>query len=332
MRARETKFRASLTATWRRVMRRCDRVFPLHPVRLAPFIPAAPGMVRPGKWTHSSPLIRFMKLISLLGLAVSQLLWLCPPAHAQAAAAPAVKFQDGPSVGALKTTASIKVPAGYVFAGAKDTKTIMESMQNTVSGAEMGFIAPKGEDWFVVFEFDETGYIKDDEKGSLDAAAMLESIKRGTEESNKTRRERGWATMTITGWEQPPKYNETTHNLEWAIRGESENKPLVNHNTRLLGRGGVMRVTLVSDPAALKTVLPQFRTLMKGYDFNAGERYAEFKAGDKVAEYGLTALVVGGATAVAAKAGLFKWVWKLLVFAGVGIAAFLKKLFGKSSQ
>lgn len=274
-----------------------------------------------------------MKTLPLLGLTVLNLLLLSVSGRAQAAAQPAVKFQEGPSVGSLKDTASIKVPEGYVFAGAKDTKTIMESMQNPVSGAEMGFIAPKGEDWFIVFEFDETGYIKDDEKGSLDAAAMLESIKRGTEESNKERRQRGWATMTITGWEQPPKYNEKTHNLEWAIRGEAENKPLVNYNTRVLGRGGVMRVTLVSDPASLPTVLPKFRTLMAGYDFNAGQRYAEFKAGDKVAEYGLSALVVGGAAAVAAKAGVFKWLWKLLVFGGVAIAAFIKRLFsGKSAE
>jgi len=274
-----------------------------------------------------------MKTTRLLGLAILHLLLLSAAVRAQNAAQPAVNFQPGPSVGKLKDTASIKVPEGYVFAGDKDTKTIMESMQNTVSGAEMGFIAPKGEDWFVVFEFDETGYIKDDEKGSLDAAAMLESIKRGTEESNRERQKRGWTTMTVIGWEQPPKYNETTHNLEWAIRAESEHKPLVNYNTRVLGRGGVMRVTLVSDPASLPKVLPKFRTLMTGYDFIAGQRYAEFKAGDKVAEYGLSALVVGGAAAVAAKAGVFKWLWKLIVVGGVAAAAFLKKLFaGKSAQ
>ena len=88
-----------------------------------------------------------------------------------------------------------------------------------------------------MFEFEDVGYVKDDEKDSLDANALLESIKQGTEAGNKERRKRGWATMTILGWETPPRYNETTHNLEWAIRGQSEGEPVINHNTRLLGRG-----------------------------------------------------------------------------------------------
>ena len=41
----------------------------------------------------------------------------------------------------------------------------------------MGFVAPAGEDWFAVFEFDDVGYVKDDEKDSLDANALLDSIK-----------------------------------------------------------------------------------------------------------------------------------------------------------
>ena len=54
--------------------------------------------------------------------------------------------------------------------------------------------------------------------------------------------ERGWPELKIIGWQQVPRYNPTTNNLEWAIYGESEGKPVVNWNTRLLGRKGVMKV------------------------------------------------------------------------------------------
>jgi len=54
--------------------------------------------------------------------------------------------------------------------------------------------------------------------------------------------------------------------------------------------------------------------------------------GDKVAEYGLTGLIVGGAAAVAAKAGVFKWLWKVILAGIVGIGAFFKKLFGKKDN
>ena len=240
-----------------------------------------------------------------------------------------VKWQEGPSIGSLGNTAEVNLPAGYVFASAADTRTLMEAMQNPPSGDELGFVAPAGGNWFVVFEFNDVGYIKDDEKSSLDASAMLESIKKGNEEGNKERQKRGWSTMTIVGWEQPPRYDETTHNLEWAIKGESEGAPVVNYNTRLLGRAGVMKATLVTDPSELAATLPQFKTMLAGFNFKQGQKYAEFRKGDKMAEYGLSALVVGGATAVAVKSGLFKWLWKLIVVGFIAVSGFIKKLFSR---
>lgn len=241
-----------------------------------------------------------------------------------------VSWQKGPAVGDLGTAAQVKVPQGYVFANASDTRIIMEANHNPITGREMGFVAPAGEDWFAVFEFDEVGYVKDDEKHSLDATALLDSIKAGTEAGNKERVKRGWPTMTILGWETPPRYNDLTHNLEWAIRAQSAGAPVVNHNTRMLGRGGVMEVTLVTDPTVLAETLPKFKTMLEGFEFKQGHRYAEFRAGDKTAAYGLTGLIVGGGTAALVKTGAFKWLWKVLVAGAAGIAALVKKLFSRN--
>ena len=243
-----------------------------------------------------------------------------------------VTWQKGPSVGDLGTHAQVKVPEGYVFAGARDTRTIMEANHNPITGKEMGFVAPAGEDWYAVFEFDDVGYVKDDEKDSLDQNALLDSIKQGTEAGNKERLRRGWPTMTIIGWETPPRYNDITHNLEWAIRAQSEGLPVINHNTRVLGRGGVMEVTLVADPAVLAETMPKFKAMLDGFEFKQGKRYAEFRAGDKTAAYGLTGLIVGGGTAALVKTGAFKWLWKLLVAGAAGVAALVKKLFSRNKN
>ena len=136
--------------------------------------------------------------------------------------------------------------------------------------------------------------------------------------------------MTILGWEQPPHYNETTHNLEWAIKGESEGEAVINYNTRLLGRGGVMKVTLVTDPSILSATLPDFKNVLGTFGFKQGQKYAEFRKGDKIAEYGLSALIVGGATAVAVKSGMFKWLWKLIVVGFIAVSGFIKKLFSRN--
>lgn len=240
-----------------------------------------------------------------------------------------LRWLSGPCTGDLDDVAEVRVPAGYVFLGGDDTRTLMEAMENPVNGDEVGLLGPDGLDWFVCFDFENVGYVRDDEKGSLDADEMMRSIRAGNKESNKLRRRRGWPEFRILGWVQPPRYNEWSHNLEWAIRGETDEGEVVNWNTRLLGRRGVMRVTLVSDPEDLDAVLPLFEDRMKDYSFSGGNRYAEFVKGDRVAEIGLSALVVGGAAAVAVKSGLFKYVWKLLVVGAIAVGSFFKRLTGR---
>ena len=243
-----------------------------------------------------------------------------------------IKWQKGPSVGDLGDTAQVKVPDGYVFADARDTRSIMEANHNPTTGREIGFVAADGENWFAVFEFSDVGYVKDDEKDSLDADALLSSIKDATAAGNQERMKRGWPTMTIVGWETPPRYNELSHNLEWAIRAQSEGEPVINHNTRLLGRGGVMEVTLVVDPSLLQETMPKFKAMLAGFDYKQGHKYAEFRAGDRTAAYGLTGLIVGGGTAALVKTGAFKWIWKALVAAALAIGALAKKIFSRRSD
>ena len=109
----------------------------------------------------------------------------------------------------------------------------------------------------------------------------------------------------------------------------------VNYTVRLLGRSGVMSAMLVSDPASLDNDMKAFKTALAGFDFASGQKYSEFRAGDKVAEYGLAALVVGGAAAAAAKAGLFKYLGKFIWVGLLGLAglwaAFRKFFSGRQA-
>ncbi len=244
--------------------------------------------------------------------------------------AQSIKWQNGPGGASLGEVADIRVPMGYMFAGAADTIKLMDVMGNMPSKQELGLLAPETFDWFVVYEFADIGYVKDDEKDSLDADALLKSIQQSTERGNKIRKKRGMPAMINIAWLTKPYYDETTHNLEWTIQGEDDaGGKFVNHNTRLLGRKGMMVVTLVADPENIVEVLPEFKKSLGDFAFKAGGTYAEFRQGDKLAGYGLTALVAGGATAVAVKTGLFKYLGKFLVFIFVGLAAFFKKLWAR---
>jgi uncharacterized membrane-anchored protein len=246
---------------------------------------------------------------------------------------PNVKWTKGPARAPIGGVGAIDIPAGYIFTDGAGTRAMLEAMGNLTSGSELGFFAPTSFVWFATFRFSEEGYVKDDEKDKLDADKLLQSIKAGTEAANKERKRRGWPTLHVTGWEQKPAYDPETHNLGWAIRAEAEGEPVVNFNTRLLGRKGIMSVNLVVEPDKLQTTLPEFKGLLSGYDYNSGQRYAEYRAGDKVATYGLAALVVGGAAAGAAKLGLFAWLaaflkkgWKLVIVAVVAIGAFIRRI------
>jgi len=245
-----------------------------------------------------------------------------------------VNLVKGPAKAMMGSVAEVQVPEGYLFSDSKGTRTLLQAMGNPTNGRELGFLAPTNMDWFVVFEFDSIGFVKDDDKDKLDADAMLKAIKAGTEQSNERRRKMGAPELHVVGWEQPPKYNPESNNLEWAVRAESQGEPIVHYNTRLLGRKGVMEVSLVVAPDKMTTTLPVFQALMKDYSFKQGERYAEFKSGDKVARYGLAALITGGAAAVAYKTGLlaklgalFAKAGKFLILGVIAVFAAIRKIF-----
>ncbi|MGB2717409.1 MAG: DUF2167 domain-containing protein [Vicinamibacterales bacterium] len=254
----------------------------------------------------------------------------CTPSYAQTAGGSDIDWQDGPSVGQLGDIAQIKIPEGYRFAGQEGVKRFLELTQNPVSGDELGVLISSGgtadEGWFVIFEFNPIGYVKDDEKGKLDADAILTSLKAGNERGNEERRKRGWSTLDLVGWSTPPRYDPVTNNLTWAIRASSEGHDVINHSVRLLGRKGVMDADLVLGPSQVSSAVPEFDTLLTGFEFSAGNRYAEWVKGDRVAAYGLTALVAGGVGAAAVKSGALGKLWKVIVFGALAAVAAIKKV------
>lgn len=242
-----------------------------------------------------------------------------------------IDWQNGPTIGQLGNIAQIKIPAGYRFTGKQGAIQVMEITHNPTSGKELGVVIPEGDvNWFMTFEFDDTGYVKDDEKDKLDDDAILKSIQDGTEAANAERQKRGWKAFHVIGWRTPPFYDPLTHNLTWAIngRGDDPNGPSnVNHSIRLLGRSGTMNVDLVVSSGDYQATLAQFNSVISGFSYMQGNRYADFRSGDKVAKYGLAALIAGGAGAVLLKTGLLAKFWKFIVVGIAAIAGFIKKLF-----
>jgi uncharacterized membrane-anchored protein len=213
---------------------------------------------------------------------------------------------------------ALSLPEGYVYLNAANTAKFEELNENLSGGNEV-LIAPKTLLWSAYLVFDDDGYVKDDEK--IDADAILKSLKENTEAANTERKRRGWPELHVTGWSIPPAYNATTKRLEWATLLESQGSQTTNFFTKVLGRRGVTTVILVSAPENTAAAVADLNGVLTGYRFKEGDKYADYRPGDKVAEYGLAGLIVGGAVAAAVKTGLLKGLWKFLL---AGIAAFWK--------
>ncbi len=239
-------------------------------------------------------------------------------------------------LGKLGSIATVEIPGGFRYTGSKGAGDVLEAMGNPPSNTRKGLIAPEDMAWFAVFDWDDSGYVKDDDKDELEPDKLLKKLMDANEASAEARAEAGYGRLDVVGWAYPPKYNEETNHLEWALDLVDESgEHVVNFRTKLLGRHGVMDAILVCGPEELDKFLPEFQSMLVGYGFNEGKRYSEFTSGDKVAKGGLVALVAGGAVFAAAKTGLLSGLlvflrkgWILVVAGLAAIGNWFKRLFG----
>lgn len=230
----------------------------------------------------------------------------------------ALPWQSAPSIGRIGTQAQISLQGDLRFLDSANSSKFLE-LNGNPPRRDNYVLAPKNLDWFAVFAFEQTGYIKDDEK--LEAGELLRVLKEQNEKGAEERKRLSLPGLRLTGWAVEPHYDLQTRRLEWGTQLVGDDGvALTNYTIRILGRSGVMRVILVSDDQSLKADIVALRKALLGFDFVPGERYAEFKQGDKTAEYGLAGLIIGGAAAAAAKTGALKGFGKLI---GVGVIAAL---------
>ena len=257
-----------------------------------------------------------------------------------ALAAARAASKTGPAEIALGSQAKLKLPEGYAFIPQPQAGQLLKAMGNGDDTTRLGIIVPPDSDSFVVPRYIEAGYIKDDEAADWKADELLSGLKEGTEENNKERQARGLPQMEIVGWNQKPAYDKAAHRLVWSIETRDKGGDKVtkdedhgaNYNTYVLGREGYLSMNLVSSYEALAANKPFAQTLLAQTSFNPGKTYADFNAStDKVAEYGIAALVTGVA---AKKLGLFAVILaffakfaKLAAIAAFGLFAAAGKFF-----
>jgi uncharacterized membrane-anchored protein len=193
--------------------------------------------------------------------------------------------------------------------------------------------------WGVVVTYRKEGYVKDDDAASIDYDKLLKEMQAGAEEENQQRSQKGYATVKITGWAERPFYDAAAHKLYWAreLHFSDAPEPTLDYDIRVLGRHGVLSLNAVAGMKQLEQIKSDMREVLSFTEFSAGHRYSEFNGStDRVAAYGIAALVAGG---VAAKMGLFAKLGILLlslkkglVFILAGAGALVAKLFKRGGS
>lgn len=241
--------------------------------------------------------------------------------------------------------ATLKLAHGYSFLSAADAQRVLtQAWGNPPDNSVLGMIIPSTDahavlddkSWAVVVTFVDEGYVSDKDAAKIDYDDMLKDLKKGTDEGNAERLKQGYPAIELVGWAEPPHYDEATHKLYWArdlkfkkADGSPDGQSL-NYAIRVLGRKGYLSLNAVAPIDQLAKVRADMPDVVAMAEFNPGERYADYnESTDKVAAYGIAALVAGG---IAAKAGLFAKLGLLLLalkkFVVIGIAA-IGGLFAK---
>ena len=236
--------------------------------------------------------------------------------------------------------ATLDLPANFRYLAPADADTVLsEAWGNPPGSKTLGMIVPakvsvvSPESWGVVITYREDGHVADDEADSIKYDELLKQIQTELVEANPERKKMGYPAMTLVNWAEAPRYDKTSHKMYWAQELQTEGSPAntLNYNIRVLGRKGVLVLNAVASMQQLGAIREEMKQVTAFSEFTPGNRYTDFDSStDKIAEYGLAALVAGG---VASKLGLFgklfavllafkKIIFLAVVAAGTGIVRF----------
>ncbi len=254
----------------------------------------------------------------------SSLLSLTSPNQAQ------VDWTSGPADASLGTLADIKIPSGYRFTDSAGAGALLARMNNPTPQGLVGIIAPESGQWWVVLTYKDIGYVKNVEKGGIDAAAVLKTISDRANRQNEDRTIHGLPLITSVDWAFAPVFDAKTHAVEWAVRAKTQSSEVVNHTVRLLGRQGILDATSVAPYQAHASAnLVPLKDLVKNISFKQGQRYTDYQEGDKVSDIGLAGLIMGDEDSLASQksdavtpgrnAGAWGWYVLAGVIAGGGV-------------
>jgi uncharacterized membrane-anchored protein len=133
----------------------------------------------------------------------------------------------------------------------------------------------EGDAWGVTIEYEEDGYVTDEDADTMDYSALLEQMKEDTALSSDARVQQGYDTISLIGWAAPPYYEKTSNKLHWAKEIKFGNAEIntLNYNIRVLGRKGVLVLNFIAGMDQLTIINQNLVDVLAIAEFNKGSKY-----------------------------------------------------------
>ena len=251
-------------------------------------------------------------------------------------------FRQG-DVALAQADAHLNLGSQFRFLDTPDARKVLEDLWgNPPDDSVLGMVVPASvpldseHSWAVVLTESDDGHVSDEDAAETDYPKLLKQMQEDTEDENAERTKAGYPALHLVGWAEPPHYDSANKKLYWARELSAEGAPqhTLNYDIRVLGRSGYLSMNAVAGMNDVAAVKAGMQELLPMVDFDPGKRYADYDAKtDKLAAYGVAALIGGG---IAAKAGLFAKIGalllagkKLVVLLLAAIAGVWRKFFGR---
>jgi uncharacterized membrane-anchored protein len=246
--------------------------------------------------------------------------------------------RKGPQLVDLGSNIEIDLPAGaLLFEQAEAKKMLAETGDDGEN--VLGIVQVLGSSWWILIEYADVGYVTDKDANELDANVLFSQFEQGNIQQNARRKSLGIPALYLDGWSEMPKYKAEQHHLVWGLKGHSDDGPVINFFTRILGRNGFMSVNLIDSPETIEASKLATANILTSVRYKTGYRYEDHKEGDRDSGYGLTALVLGGAGVAAVKVAKTGFLIKLLlvfkkgfILVIVAIGGFFKWILGRKKD
>jgi len=239
--------------------------------------------------------------------------------------------------------ATLTIPEGFKYLDAEQSTKVLVDIWGNPPQETLGLLFHEDEDpvgfkltYAVEIQYEEDGYISDDDAKDIDYGEMLTDMQKDIKESNPERIKQGYPMIELVDWAAPPYYDEVSKKLYWAkeMKFDNAEENTLNYNIRILGRKGYLMLNAIGDMDVLAKFDKNKDEIIASVEFNEGNKYSDFDSStDKIAAYGIGGLIAGK---VLAKAGFFAVILKFGKIILLAIAAFFgkfrKMIFGSKKE